>query len=342
MNFSEHESIVLNRIQHDIPINENPFSSLSSELGIEESAIIEIIRRLKERRVVRNIAGIFEPSSLGYSTTLVAMKVPEGRIGDAAALINAHPGISHNYLRDHEYNLWFTIAEESDEELRDSIKFIAEHSGATDHIAFKSEEKFKIGLKLNVSGDDDAGMESSPLHAAPVSAALTEKEKESILLLQRDLPLEHTPFRSLIESYRSGITAGDLLSAGTRLKESGIMRRYSAVIRPVPTGFKSNAMTVWKPGSREGLDRAVSAFRKEPRISHLYLRSVYPGKWEYPLFAMVHARIERELDEIITKARCRIGRFRLPRAPIAEGIQEGAGRLLFAGTSRQWERKSGI
>jgi siroheme decarboxylase len=300
--FTSTESKVLNRIQRDIPLVERPFREIADEMGLQEDAVIGTIGDLKRRRSVRNIAGIFEPSGLGYSTTLVALQVPEDRIEGAAALINSHPGVSHNYLRDHRYNLWFTLAEEREDLLGETVRFIVEKAGATDALNFRNEKQYKIGLRLNVGDDDgdNVGL-MVPARSRPDHRPFSAAERDAILLLQRDLPLDREPFSRLVSESRDGLTPGALLAIGDEMKQTGYMRRYSAVIRPAHTGFSANAMTVWRPSATDSIDRVAELFSREGAITHIYRRTVHPGRWEYPLFAMIHARGDGELAGIVER-----------------------------------------
>lgn len=301
MNFSPAEAKVVTRVQRDIPLVKKPFRALGDDLGLDEADVIRTIARLKNRRTIRDIAGIFEPAGLGYCTTLVAMKVPGDGIGAAATAVNGHPGVSHNYLRNHEYNVWFTLAEESEGILASALGTIAARAGALDRLAFRNEQLYKICLNLPVGDDSDGNGTVSPARFVPAARTFSRNEREAVLLLQRDLPLNSRPFDELLRYYKSSLTVDDLLAMGNRLKEEGYMRRYSAVIRPVHTGYRANAMTAWKPAAGVSMEAAAEIFSKERAVTHLYRRTIHPGKWEHPLFAMIHAREENGLTSIVAR-----------------------------------------
>lgn len=300
MNFTDRETSVLNRIQVDIPIVETPFELLASELKQSASEVLSIIVRMKERGVIRDISGIFNVESLGYQISLVAFEVPAEYIEKAAEIINAHPGVSHNYLRDHRFNIWFTLAVSPESSIEKTVSILERESQARDHLILKKERLLKIGLMLPV-GDNHPSKKTESIPAVkeriPEARHFSDEERESIRLLQFDLPLEKRPFRSLTEETDSTLNEEGLLKLGQSLKKEGIMRRYSAVLRHRDAGFIANAMTVWKPDDNADMDSIAKIFIREPSISHLYLRTVYPGKWEYPLFAMIHAKS----SEIIQK-----------------------------------------
>ena len=293
MNFTDRETSVLNRIQGDIPIVKTPFALLASELKQSESEVLSIIARMKVRGIIRNISGIFNAESLGYQTSLVTFEVPAKDIDKAAEIINSHPGVSHNYLRDHRFNMWFTLAVSPESSFEKTVSILKRDSRALDSLILRKEMLLKIGLMLPV-GNKPPSKKTANIpevkHRIAEARYLSDEERESIRLLQYDLPLEKRPFKSLIEKNDSILNEERLVELGQSLKEEGIMRRYSAVLRHRNAGFIANAMTVWRPDDSADMQRIAEIFISEPSISHLYLRTVYPGKWEYPLFAMIHAK----------------------------------------------------
>ncbi len=301
--FSTHEAAVLNYVQQNVPFDNRPYDIIGSELDISEKEVMSIISGLKKQNVIRNIAAIFNGASLGYFLNLVAMEIPENRIETAAALINSHPGVSHNYIRKHRYNIWFTLAEESEEIFNNTIRFLADKAGAKDHLILRNEKLLKIGVVLPIGEDVQNSMgnfvDNTSKHAN--ARRFTQNEKEAIQLFQHDLPVVERPFLSILENNKSKLSEDVFLGLGNALKEGNVMRRYSAVLRHVNAGYTYNAMTTWKIEDNSDLKEKTKAFIDEAAVSHLYLRTVFPGRWEYPLFAMIHARSKAELENIINK-----------------------------------------
>lgn len=301
--FTLKQEQILNAIQAPLPFAGRPFLVLEKELGIPEQEIIENINTLKQSGVIRNIAGIFNGERLGYKLSLVTFKVPENNIEKAAALINSHPGVSHNYLRDHEYNIWFTIAEENAELLRRSVEVLARKGGASSSLIMENEKLLKIGVNLFIGNSDDSSAKPAVSHLRAAESKklevepLEEHEKVAIRLLQKDMPLVIRPFKELCEE--SELLEDDFIEIAAGLEEKGIMRRYAAVLRHQKAGYTSNAMTAWKFNTGEYDDKAASVFANESAVTHLYIRTLYPGQWEYPLFAMIHAKSDEELEGLI-------------------------------------------
>ncbi len=296
MKFNEKETLILNSIQKGLPAVEDPFIYLSEISGIGVESVLDLLKRLKSENVIRNISGIFDGESLGYFLSLVAFKVPDEKIDLAGEIINSHPGISHNYLRKHDYNIWFTLAEENENFFYRTVDVLREKIGIESSLVLRNEKLLKIGVLFDLGGEkaDDTvigRVESS----CEISGEISEKEKEAIVLLQKDLPVERDPFSVLLEKNNSSLSVEELMSYYRKFLDTGLMRRYAAVLMHRNAGYRANAMTAWKPG--ENFDPEV--FITCRAISHLYLRTIHPGEWEYPLFAMIHAKTDDELHEII-------------------------------------------
>ncbi|PKL36021.1 MAG: Lrp/AsnC family transcriptional regulator [Spirochaetae bacterium HGW-Spirochaetae-1] len=299
--FSSSEAKILNLVQRDFPLTEKPFEEMGSAAGVSGGEVLRLVKDLKERNIIRNIAGIFNGESLGYHLSLVALRVPKEKTDEAASVINSHPGVSHNYLRDNDFNLWFTLAEEDEDSLRESAGTIAKKCGAEDFLMLRNEKLFKIGFMLAI-GEDDTGSEQtgSGVRTEPFRGTLSREDREAVYLLQSDLPLVDRPFDALAEK-SDRFSGSSLIETGRRLLEMGVMRRYAAVLRHKKAGFTHNAMTAWKLGNDVNADERIRPFMEERSVTHLYLRTVVPGRWEFPLFAMVHAKSSEELESVLEK-----------------------------------------
>jgi len=342
MNFTPIEQKVLNRIQRDIPFTERPFAAMADEAGISETEFIETVRKLKDDGVVRNISGIFNASSLGYRSCLAALAVADDGAEPAAGLISSHPGVSHNYLRRHRFNIWFTLALPSEENLDAAVRELAERGGAADHIILRTVKLLKIGVHFAMGEDGDDGMPAvgsrENVSAPSDGRSLTIGEREAVRLLQMDLPLEERPFRAILTREGGRINETMLLDLGDFFKEKGMMRRYSAVLRHRKAGYGANAMTAWKPGSL-GEDDIARIFGSVKNISHLYLRETTPGKWDHPLFAIIHAKSDEELDGIIESLTKDSGiRERLVLKTLREFKKERV--IYFSREFEKWKKKN--
>jgi DNA-binding Lrp family transcriptional regulator len=140
---------ILNSIQLDFPLVHRPFDELGKSLGIGEEEIISRIKRLQKDKAIRRIGPIISTKKTGGVSTLVAMKVPPGKVDEVAALINKYEEVSHNYLRPSNFNLWFTLSVESEERLDEILKELTEKTGC-ELRNLPTKRLFKIGVKFNI------------------------------------------------------------------------------------------------------------------------------------------------------------------------------------------------
>ncbi|RJX19505.1 MAG: Lrp/AsnC family transcriptional regulator [Desulforudis sp.] len=147
---------LLNLIQKQIPVSSRPYAVIGAELGIDEAEVIARIKSLKESGIIRRIGGFFDSRKMGYAGTLCAMKVPEARIEEVAGIINGYYQVTHNYIRDHGYNLWFTVLAPSPEQRNQIIEEIKGRTGIGDLMSLPAKRLFKISVKFDVSEVDHA------------------------------------------------------------------------------------------------------------------------------------------------------------------------------------------
>jgi DNA-binding Lrp family transcriptional regulator len=141
---------ILNRIQSDFPITSRPFLTIAEELKLTEDEVLERISRLKEMGIIRRIGGNFVPNKLGYVSTLCAAKVPEDKIELFAEIVNRYPGVTHNYLRENTFNVWFTFIAPSMEEIEQHLEEIARESGISEILNLPATKVFKIKAQFKV------------------------------------------------------------------------------------------------------------------------------------------------------------------------------------------------
>jgi DNA-binding Lrp family transcriptional regulator len=145
---------LLNLMQNEIPIDKRPFKLLGEKLLITEKEVLRRINNLKKQGLIRRIGGIFNSRKIGYTSTLCAAKVPEDKIEEIALCINGYEEVTHNYLREDEYNMWFTIITYSEERLSSIIQEIKDKTNLADIISLPSIKLFKVKVALNFQGED--------------------------------------------------------------------------------------------------------------------------------------------------------------------------------------------
>ncbi|MDO8472615.1 MAG: AsnC family transcriptional regulator, partial [Dehalococcoidia bacterium] len=288
---------LLNLLQEEFPLTKDPFAVLGRRIGVSEDEALRTTKRLHQTGLVRAISGIFDPAGIGYRSTLAAMHVDYFRQEEAAAVISAHPGVSHNYARDHYYNIWFTLSLPAEQSADDVISALAESAGVVACLNLPALRVFKLRVFFDMSegGTDEGDVPvNSGISKVRNLYELAADDKRVVKQLCQDLPLVASPFEMLAE--RSGMGFEDFMARAVRLKESGAMRRLSAVLRHRKAGFVANGMTCWKASPDEIVEAAGKACsRKE--ISHCYERRTAPD-WPYSLFAMIHGRTRDECKAV--------------------------------------------
>lgn len=143
---------LLELIQDNFPISPEPYKDLAITLGITEEEVLKRIKNLQSDGIIRRLGGIFDSRKLGYKSTLCAMKVPTDRIDEIAAIINSYHGITHNYLREHEYNMWFTLIAPSRKHIDKICNEIKIKTGIDNLMELPAKKFFKINVKFSVKG----------------------------------------------------------------------------------------------------------------------------------------------------------------------------------------------
>ena len=144
------DSAILNRIQSDFPITPRPFLTVADELDLTEKEVLERVARLKADGIIRRIGGNFVPGRLGFVSTLCAARVPADKIDYFAKIVNRYPGVTHNYQRDNDYNVWFTFISPSMQEIEDNLAKIAADTGVEDILNLPATKVFKIRAEFEV------------------------------------------------------------------------------------------------------------------------------------------------------------------------------------------------
>lgn len=146
----ETDKKILNEIQSDFPISSRPFQDLGERIGLSEPQVLDRIRRLKEEGVIRRIGGNFHSSRLNFTSTLCAARVPEEKIEHFVKTVNHYPGVTHNYLRNHEYNIWFTFIAEDMAYIENALEKISEETGIKGILNLPAVKTYKIKVDFEV------------------------------------------------------------------------------------------------------------------------------------------------------------------------------------------------
>jgi len=286
---------ILSRIQKKFPLTPRPFKAIAEELGISEDEVITILQKEKSNNIIRQTSVIFDTKRLGYSSSLVAFKISKEKIGTAVKIINSHPGISHNYERNHEFNIWFTLAVPPDSKLgiEKTLDILAKLTGAEDYIMLPTLKLFKISVKLNTTGKDKKKEKVRKVNHKEIE--LTPLHHKVIQKAQYDIEITSEPFKKIVNEL--DIDYETFFSILIELQDAGIMRRFASILNHRKAGFNANAMVVWDVDEKKGesIGEKAATFTA---VSHCYLRPKY-ANWPYNLFTMVHGKTTEETNGII-------------------------------------------
>lgn len=295
----ETDKRLMNLLQSSFPLDPEPFALVASEADLELDDVLARTQRLLDGRIIREITPIFDTRALGYESMLVAAKVDAEHPQRAARIVNAHPGVSHNYLRTHDFNLWFTIATPPDSELglKGTLEALMEETGAESMRELPTLTLFKINMNLEMEKGTDAL--AAAVEAAPPRELEPQPYDEDDIALIRALqgPMEATARPYDAAAAELGISTEELLDRLRGMVDRKILRRVAAILYHRRAGFSANGMGVWKVPEGEILEVGgkMASFRG---ISHCYQRPTYPD-WPYSVFTMAHGRSKEECDAIL-------------------------------------------
>ena len=290
---------LLNLLQSRFPLEERPFAAIATEAGATEDEVLERTQWLLENRIVREITPIFDTTALGYNSMLVAAKVDPESPHRAAAVINEHPGVSHNYLRNHDFNLWFTIATPPDSKLGldGTLELLARLSGAESMRQLPTLTMFKINMNLEMEGGTDALAAAAeavePLPREPIP--IDDFDVAVIRATQGPMAVRPDAYRPAAE--KLGLPVERVLEHLHGMVERKLLRRVAGILYHRRAGFSANGMGVWKVPEDRILEIGprMAAVRG---VSHCYRRPTYPD-WPYSVFTMAHGRSKEECDAVL-------------------------------------------
>jgi len=291
---------LLNLLQGSFALQPRPYRTIGRAAGVSETEAMARTQQLLRGRIIRQITPIYDTRTLGYSSMLVAARVDPEHPWRAAKIINSHPGVSHNYLRNHEFNMWFTLAVEEDSRLglQGTLDLLQELTAAESIRQLPTLRLFKIRMDLEMQGGTEQLAAAAAIGAQPPTVTkqpVDEFDRAVIRATQGDLPVTSEPFADAAAAL--GISQPRLLEHMEGMVERRLLRRVAAILFHRRAGFSANGMGVWRvPAERIGeLGPRMAAFRG---VSHCYERPTY-ADWPYQLFTMAHGRSKEECDAIL-------------------------------------------
>ena len=295
---------LLSLIQTDFPVTVRPFDTLAETFDTDARRIIQRINRLQRAGVIRRLGAVFDSKSLGYVSTLVAASVPPEGLDEVAATVSELSGVTHNYRREHAYNLWFTLTAESAQRLQDILADLASRTGAG-FFPMPALAVYKIRVDFRLGEGGPAAEAASPVRQSGEVASLDDRQKQLVRRLQESISLTDQPFD--IPADEIGWPTQRVIEQIGDWRQAGVIRRFGAVVDHHRLGFAANGMAVFRVPDDE-IDDVGRRLAERAEISHCYHRPPLEG-FDYNLFAMVHAQTPEQVRAIVADIAGRIGPY---------------------------------
>jgi siroheme decarboxylase len=327
---------LLNLMQGSFPLATRPYAEVARLAEVPEEEVLTRVERLLRERIIRQVTPIFDTRVLGYKSMLVAARVDPENPHRAAQIVNSHPGVSHNYLRNHDFNMWFTIAVEPDSTLGldGTLDVIQRETGADSIRQLPTLRLFKIRMDLEMEKGTEALQKAAAEseYREPEPIELEELDVEVIRALQGDMPIVEEPYAPA--AGQLGISQERLLEHLESMQERRALRRVAAILFHRRAGYSANGMGVWRVPEERVLELGphMASFRG---ISHCYERPTY-ADWPYSVFTMAHGRSKEECDAILDSIEAETGISE--RATLYSSTEFKKIRLLyFTDDYKRWE-----
>lgn len=295
---------LLNPWQQRFPLVSRPFAAVAEAAGCDEAAALAAYAALQRDGTLSRIGGVFGRGA-GGAATLAAMAVPPARLAEVAACVDAHPGVNHNYEREHDLNLWFVVTAGDAATVEATVQAI-ERDTALPVLRLPMERAYRIDLGFDLG----ARTATAPMRASADAPPVAETDRPLAALVEAGLPLVPRPYDAWARA--CGTDVVHVLDTLARWLDAGTLRRFGAIVRHHELGFAANAMCVFDVPA-EQVDRCGAALATEPGITLAYRRRRAAG-WPFNLYAMVHGRDRDAVRAVLARV---VPRARLENVPRA-------------------------
>ena len=292
-------------IQDGFPLVERPYKALAEMLNVSEQDVFDEVEKMRASGVIRRIGGVYDSKKLGFISRLCAGKVPTSENDFAvephaqtpmekfATVVMSEPAITHNYIRSHEYNVWFTVIAENESAIQAVVDRVCSETDLHDVHVLTATKKYKINTVMGKgAGAPSKNVFASAVRQSPENA-LTEADRTRIHIACDDIPHSLTPFKDW------GVACDELRED----IDAKRMRRFGAILRHQDAGFPCNAMVCFMldEGTLANSESAGSLLAKKHYVSHCYERPSFEN-FPYNLYAMMHAQTPEELNGYIKES----------------------------------------
>lgn len=284
---------LLDEFQRDFPVTNHPFQVLGNVLGLEETEVIDRLARMRTAGRITRVGATIAPGAVSAST-LAAVAAPDDRLEEVAALIDAEPGVNHNYQREDDWNLWFVATGPDRAHVNDTLARISHRTGLQ-VLDLRLVRPFNVDLGFRMSGES----RNVPT-ARKVDCSVTRDGDRTLLqALSSGLPLVADPYAALARSLDR--SASDVMARIETLHDAGIISRLGVIVRHRALGWSANAMVVWDMPADQ-VAAAGPALAAHPGVTLCYERNPVEDIWPYRLYSMIHARSRSEARQILASA----------------------------------------
>lgn len=273
---------------YNFPVCGKPFERLSEKLGIEEKELMDKVVRFKSSGHIRQIGPVFDYSSLGYEGTLLAAKVAPGKVEAFNKLLFSYSGVTHCYVRDAEFNIWFTYVYRDEHEFADFFDTLLMHPACDWLINLPKKKNYKTAINFI----EEAPAVKEPGEAVP---ELSDKYARLVSKLQTDLPVSSRPFKALADEIN--VHEDELITSINYLLDNGFIKRFGSRLNHVKAGLSHNALYAAQVDEK-AFEKVSSDITGLWNVSHCYIRYTSVD-WPYNLYVMVHGRSEEELGQAV-------------------------------------------
>jgi len=284
----EAQRLLFRLLQKEFPLTKRPFLAIAKRVGLKEKELISLLSNWEREGRLRQISAIFNPEYFGHRSALFALKVGEEKLGLAIDRINSHPGVSHNYLRKHEYNLWFTLVVPQGKDLLKEASALCQEFSENGLLFLPILKKYKISVVF------ETGEEGAEDFQSIKTFNFTEDDVRMVKALQEPLPLVKEPFAVKAEELNCKVE--EIFAWLKKMKKVGALRRFGALFKHQRLGYRHNVMVVWQVEEKR-VDEVAKSLSKIPEITHCYLRKSYP-EFPYNLYTMCHFKEENFQEKI--------------------------------------------
>ena len=322
--FDDLDAALLDDYQSGFPVRETPFEAIADRIDADPDEVFERVRSYVDVGLVRRVGPVLDPSAIG-SSTLAALRVPDEEVDEVAAVVNEYPEVSHNYRRDHEWNVWFVLTAQSREQRSSILDEIASRTGY-EPLSLPKLRKYCLDLQFPIvrergrdaetarergrdaetAGVGDASDDRQVIEATAERGSrsdgsddreLTAIERTVLDAIQDGFPPTRTPYADIAAEIDE--TPSTVVSTIDRLLEDGFIKRIGFVVDRRAVGYDANAMIVWAVPEAE-IDEVGARAGGVPAVTKCYYRPQRPERgWEYTLFTMIHGTDPAVVDEVV-------------------------------------------